>query len=247
MPAVRPAAEDHVGDGKLKPFVDSLWTATTPIRFVGTWFPHVMAAVRLRDGSVMLHSPCRPSAELFDDIARIGAVAHVVAPNWFHDLYLREYRAAYPNATFWAPEFLRRQHSGIINEVLDGTASAPWAAELLQVSLSGLLSFDEAIFFHVRSRTLIVADFLMNAVADEKTPAFTRLGYRLFGLGGRLKVFPPLRWFGINSRPSMRRAAAQIVAWDPEHVIVGHGHPMLGGVSGELRTALSWLQSGGAS
>lgn len=230
-------------DDRLKPFVNSLWTATTPIRFVGTWFPHVMTVVQLKDGGVMLHSPCRPSPALFDDIARLGVVSHIIAPNWFHDLYLREYRAAYPNATFWAPGFLRRQCPGIINEVLDAATSAPWAAELPHVSLSGLLSFDEAIFFHVATRTLIVADFLMNAVADEQTPAFTRLGYRLFGLDGRLQVFPLLRWFGLSSRPSMRRAAAQIVAWDPEHVIVAHGQRVVADVSGELRTALSWLQT----
>lgn len=240
---MKPLAEDRFRDGRLKPFVDSLWTATTPIRFVGTWFPHVMTVVRLKNGSVMLHSPCRPSTALFDDIARIGLPAHVVAPNWFHDLYLREYRAAYPRAMFWAPRFLRRQHAGLIDEVLDGGTSAPWDAELPHVSLTGLLSFDEAILFHVPTRTLIVADFLMNAAADEETPAFTRLGYRLFGLEGRLKVFPLLRWFGLSSRPSMRRAAAQITAWDPQHVIVGHGYPIVAYASGKLRAALSWLQS----
>lgn len=242
MRAMMPVAEDRFGDGRLKPFVDSLWTATTAIRFVGTWFPHVMTVVRLRDRSVMLHSPCRPSAVLFDEIAQIGVVGHVVAPNWFHDLYLREYRAAYPRATFWAPRFLRRQHAGLIDEVLDGGTSAPWDTELPHVSLSGLLSFDEAIFLHVATRTLIAADFLINAAADEEMPAFTRLGYRLFGLDGRLKVFPLLRWFGVSSRPSMRRVAAQIIIWDPQHVIVGHGHPMAGGVSSELRTALSCLK-----
>lgn len=236
-------AKNGFGDGRLKPFVDSLWTATTPIRFAGTWFPHVMTVVRLRDGSVMLHSPCRPSAALLDEIAQIGAVAHVVAPNWFHDLYLREYRAAYPRAAFWGPRLLRRQHSEIIDEVLDAATSAPWAAELAHVSLSGLLSFDEAIFFYARNRTLIVADFLTNAVADQKTPALTRLGYRFFRLDGRLRVFPILRCFGFSSRMSMRSAAAQIIAWDPQHVIVGHGHPLLGGVSGELRAALSWATS----
>lgn len=236
-------AQDRFGDGKLKRFVDSLWTVMTPIRFVGTWFPHVMTVVRLRDGSVMLHSPCRPSEALFDEITQIGAAAHVVAPNWFHDLYLREYRSAYPRATFWGPRLLRRQHSDVIDEVLDGATAAPWAAELPHLSLSGLLSFDEAIFFHVPTRTLIVADFLMNAVANQETPALTRLGYRFFQLDGRLTVFPILRWFGLSSRASMRRAAAQIIAWDPQHVIVGHGYPMLGGASIELQNALSYLDS----
>lgn len=231
------------GNARLTPFAKSLWTAATSIRFAGTLFPHVMTVIRLRDGSVMLHSPCRPSPALFDDIAQIGGVAHVVAPNWFHDLYLREYRAAYPSATFWAPRLLRRQHSGIVDEVLDRAASASWTSELPHESLAGLLSFDEAVFFHVSTRTLIVADFLTNAVADETTPAFTRLGYRLFGLDGQLKVFPFLRWFGFSSRSSMRRVATQIAAWDPGRVIVGHGCPIASGASSKLHAALSWLHA----
>jgi hypothetical protein len=176
------------GDGALVPFTDSIWTATTPIRFAGTWFPHVMAVVRLTSGDLLLHSPCRPMVDLIADIARVGRVAHVVAPNWFHDLYLAQYRELYPEATFWAPAFLQRQRKSVVDRVLDGAGRPPWFDEMPHVSLSGLLTFDECIFFHNASRTLIAADLLMNAAADEQSPAFTRLGYWFFGLNGNLKV-----------------------------------------------------------
>jgi hypothetical protein len=225
-PEQEPVAGDRFGDGTLVPFVDSLWTAATPVRFAGTWFSHVMTVVRLRNGSALLHSPCRPSGALLDAVAEIGSVAHVVAPNWFHDLYLREYRASYPNAAFWGPRLLQRQHPALIDNVLDADLKAPWADELPYIPLSGLLSFDEAVFFHVASGTLIVADLLTNASTDGNAPPFTRLGYRLVGLDGRLKVFPPLRWLGFTSRASLRRAVSQIAAWNPDRLIVGHGYPI---------------------
>jgi Domain of unknown function (DUF4336) len=171
----------------LMPFAPSLWTAATPIRFAGTWFPHVMTAVRLDAGGVLLHSPCFPSPGLFAEVAQIGDVSDVVAPNWFHDLYLQEYRRRYPRATFWAPEFLRKQKPGLIDRVLDGSTVTPWFAEMPHITLSGLLTFGESPFFHRVTRTLIVADFLMNPVAGRDTPLTTRIGYRLFGLDGRLR------------------------------------------------------------
>jgi Domain of unknown function (DUF4336) len=210
-----------------------------------TWFPHVMTVVRLPDGGVLLHSPCKPSDDLRREIARIGRVSDVVAPNWFHDLYLTEYRDFYPAATFWGPAFLRRQQRSIINCALDGTTRPPWYAELPHVSLSGLLSFDESVFFHVATRTLIVADLLMNASVSNGAPIVTRLGYRLFGLDGRLRVFPILQWFGVSSRASLRATAQQIFAWNPERLIVAHGRPLEGNVAMKLRTAFRWLTAGG--
>lgn len=238
--------QGELGDGTLVPFADSLWTATTPIRFAMTWFPHVMTVVRLTDGGVLLHSPCQPSDGLRREIARIGRVSDVVAPNWFHDLYLRQYRDFYPDAAFWGPALLQRQQRSIINCALDGTTRPSWYAELPYVSLSGLLSFDESVFFHETTRTLIVADLVMNASVGNDAPIVTRLGYRLFGLDGRLRVFPILRWFGVSSRVSLRAAAQQIIAWNPERLIVAHGRPLEEQVTVKLSAALRWLTTGGA-
>jgi hypothetical protein len=93
---------------RLTPLAESVWVAATPIRLAGVWFPHVMTAIRLDDGTVLLHSPCRLSDELRADLEPLGKVADVVAPNWFHDLYLADYRRTYPAAVFWAPVMLRR-------------------------------------------------------------------------------------------------------------------------------------------
>lgn len=231
----------NVGNDRLEAFAEGIWTATTPIRFVMTWFPHVMTVVRLADGDLLLHSPCRPSNHLIRDIAGLGRVAHVVAPNWFHDLYLREYRDLYPKATFWAPAFLKREHGSLVDAVLDSAARPPWYAEMPHASLRGLLTFDECLFFHRATRTLIVADLLMNAAPTPSLPALTRLGYRFFGLDGSVKVFPILRWFGVRERGSVRTAALQIFQWNPERLIVAHGTPIDVGVADELRGAFRWL------
>lgn len=227
------------GDGKLVPFADSIWTATTPTRFAGTWMPHVMTVIRLESGGVLLHSPCRPSDELLAAIAGVGTVTDVVAPNWFHDLYLWEYRRFYSTATFWGPAFLRRQRRAIIDCVLDGSIPPKWSNQMPHVTMSGLLTFDESIFYHVPTRTLIVADLLMNPSLPPGAPLLTAIVYRLFDLRGQVKVFPVLRWFGSTKvRSAMGKVVSQIVEWKPERLIVGHGTPISEGVAEQLHAEL---------
>ena len=223
----------------LSELTESIWIASTPIRFAGTWFPHVMAAIRLRDGSVVLHSPCHLSEQLQVDLQRVGPVGHVIAPNWFHDLYLADYRQMYPEATFWGPPLLRRQKPGIIDRVLNEVARPPWYDEMPHIALTGLLTFDECVFFHARTRTLIVADLLMNLRTESDTSPYTKLTYRISGLDGRLAVFPLLRWLG--PRAVLKRAANRMIEWAPDSLVVGHGAPILRDATPQLRGAFRWL------
>ena len=226
---------------QLQSFADSLWTATTPIRFAGTRFPHVMTVIRLRNGSLVLHSPCFPSAGLYSELQLLGDVAHVVAPNWFHDLYLTEYKANYPNAVFWGPRFLHRLKPRVIDRVIEDMIETPWSQEMHHTAIRGFLTFDEVVFLHVPTRTAIVADFLMNVTADRTTPPYTRFMYKLSGVDGKLVVIPYLRWFSPTSRAELRRAARCLVRWQPERLIVAHGSPITGDAMPRLREALDWL------
>ena len=218
----------------LEPFADSVWIAATPIQFLGIWFPHVMTVIRLTSGRLMLHSPCRPSTVLVQAIANIGSVDYIVAPNWFHDLYLAEYRRLYPESTFWGPRLLKRQKPAIIDHLMEQDTQPPWSTEMPLFTLSGLLTFDESIFFHNASRTLIVADLLANVSVNAGTPFLTRTVYRLTSMDERLAMFPYLRWFGFTARKSLRAAAQRILKWNPERLIVGHGTPIAGNAAAQL-------------
>ncbi len=224
----------------LEPFSESIWTASTPVRFAGVWFPHVMTIVRLASGTLLLHSPCRSSGVLIGEIAALGTVSDVIAPNWFHDLYLAEYRRLYPKARFWAPGFLQRRRKRIIDADLDGGVP-PWFEELPYTSLRGLMTFDECIFFHGASKTLIVADLLMSYRVAPRMPWYTQFAGRLFGLDGTLKTFQLLWFLTGRNRTILRGAARWMIACDPKGLIVGHGEPVKGEISSQLRRAFRWL------
>ena len=218
---------------------DSVWCASTPVRFAGAWFPHVMTVIRLENGSLLVHSPCRPSTALLEEINRLGVVTDVVAPNWFHDLYLLEYRRSYPEATFWGPRFLQKlKGRRLIDRCLD--EGAPWSGEMPHLTVRGLLAFDESLFYHIASRTLVAADLFMNLASTPQTPAFTRFAYRTFGVESKLAIFPLLR-LDPTSLPALRCAAARLIEWPIERIIVGHGTPIETNASARLEEALLWL------
>lgn len=199
-----------------------------------------MTVIRLADGSVVLHSPCEFSQALADEIAGIGVVRHIVAPNWFHDLYLREYKAEYPQAILWGPRFLQRlKGDRLVNGDLDGPT--PWEDAVPHYRVRGVLTFDESMFFHRESSTLIVADLLMNVnVSNDDVPFFTRIAFRLTGAQGRLCVFPLLR-LAIPDFAALRGAARHMLGWDPQNIVVAHGSPITDGARRQLGEALDWL------
>jgi len=196
-----------------------------------------MTLIRLPDGSLVLHSPCRLSNDIASDIASIGVVKHIVAPNWFHDLYLQEYRAAYPQATLWGPRFLQTlKGKALVDEVLQ--EPCPWEDAMSHYTVRGLLTFDESMFFHRETATLIVADLLMNITISDDVPFFTRFAFRLTGAQNRLCLFPLLR-FAVTDGDSLKRAAAQMLAWMPQNIIVAHGFPIRNDAQSKLTAAIA--------
>jgi hypothetical protein len=191
----------------------------------------------LRGGTMLVHSPCEPSDALVGQIALLGDVSDVVAPNWFHDLYLAQYKKLYPQAAFWAPARLASQQPSVINRVLDDATHPPWFEDLPYHLVRGVITFDECIFLHPSTRTLIVADLLTNAGITARTPPLTKLGYRFLGLDGSLKIFPVTQWFSFTCSQALRDAAQQIFSWSPKHIIVGHGTPMAEQVDEKLLSA----------
>jgi hypothetical protein len=84
----------------LTPLAPELWELDAPLAVFGMHLGHRMTVARLPDRSLWLHSPIAYSPALAAELAALGPVAHVVAPNGVHDTYLEGWFAAYPKARF---------------------------------------------------------------------------------------------------------------------------------------------------
>ena len=79
-----------------------LWVATRPLPLVVGDIGTRMTVIRLRDGSLFLHSPVKLDAETRAALDAIGPVRAVVAPSLVHHFYVGDYGTAYPQATLYA-------------------------------------------------------------------------------------------------------------------------------------------------
>jgi hypothetical protein len=221
--------------------VDNIWDHEMPIRFGGIPLWHRMTVMRLSNGNLVVHSPTRLDIASQEEFQKLGPIVAIIAPSWWHDLYLREYLSAYPDARLYgAPTLVRWNRSLPFAEVLGDLAPSLWTDEIDQVHVQGIgLFLDEIVFYHRRSRSLIVADLLFNL--SEKDAWITRtMGSLVIG------PFPGCRFArlyrpAVTDRRRMRTAVERILEWDFDQIIVGHGAVVENKGKEVFRTAFRWL------
>jgi hypothetical protein len=81
---------------------EMLWVAEGEnVSFFGFPYPTRSVIARLENGDLWVWSPVNLTADLRTEVDRLGPVRHLVSPNKLHHLYLREWKAAYPEASLW--------------------------------------------------------------------------------------------------------------------------------------------------
>lgn len=218
---------------------EDLWVVERPLRFGAVELGTRMTVVRLRDGSLFLHSPVALDDALRADLLRAGTPRHVVAPNRFHHLFVGEYRRAFPEVALYAAPGLPEKRADLrFDSVLTSQAPPPWAGQLDQEHFGGLPMLGEVVFRHRASRTLLTCDLAFNL--GPEAPLFTRLAFRMVGGYGR---FGPtaLERLLVRDRAAARASIERILAWDFDRVVVTHGTVLESGGREAMRKAYRWL------
>jgi hypothetical protein len=91
-----------------KSLADDVWIVDSgPISAMALKLPVRMGVVRLKDGSLLLHSPTRYTPDLGHALEALGTIRHLVAPTLAHWMFLKEWQNAYPDAKTWGVPALR--------------------------------------------------------------------------------------------------------------------------------------------
>jgi hypothetical protein len=233
----------------LKPVAPDVWIVDGPeIRmsyFLGSMpFTTRMTVLRLRDGSLWLHSPTAAEPDLVESIRALGPVRFLVAPNRLHYWWIGEWKERFPDArAFAAPGVrasARRRFAGFDDDLLPGV-SPEFAAEIDQIWMRGAV-MTEVEFFHRATRTLVLTDMIENFEPDRiacwHLRALTRLGGVADPDGSTPRDLRATFW---GSRKTARRAVETMLAWKPERVLLAHGRCYLANADSELRRAFRWL------
>ncbi len=223
---------------------EGIWEHSHDIRFCGVSLPHRMTVVHLSSGNLLLHSPTRCDEATIDALTQIGAVAEIVAPNGFHDLFLEQWLSAFPMARLWIPPRMARKFPAMPRiKVLSGASQdAPWRNEFTCVPVDGMPRLNEFVFHHQATKSLVVADLLFNIQADARFA--TRAVARLGGFFRRLAVPRDIRLWYVHDREALKQSVRRIMDFPFENVVVGHGENVLGNGRVAFGRALRWLDAG---
>ena len=231
----------------LKPIGKDIWIVDGPlIRFYGIAFSTRMTVVRLQNGEVWLHSPTKICDALKAEIAALGPVRHLIAPNWIHYAYINEWKTAFSSAhAYAAPGVQARAKKHGVNirfdETLSQTAPDPWAGQIKQMIVEGSKVHREAVFFHDASKTLILTDLIENFEAKNLSWLMRHLT-RWGGIQDPDGQMPrDMRMTFSRGLKKLRAAVEQMIDWGPERVILAHGRWYDRDAVAELKRAFRWV------
>lgn len=205
---------DEVGPG--------LWTVRTPLRLAGAEFGTRMTVVRLGGDGLALIAPCPIDDALGAGLDRLGTVRALIAPNAFHHFYFADAARRYPEAARFLAEGVAAKlgEAAAGARTLGGEPDPLWKADLEQVRIEGAPASNEVVFFHPRSKTLVLTDLCFHF--DPAPGGWTGLFLRLAGAHGRLAVSRLMRLV-LRDREQVRASLARILEWDFDRIVVTHG------------------------
>lgn len=233
----------------LKPVAPHVWIVDGPI--VRMKYPRIglfslpfttrMTVVRLAGGGLWLHSPTAAEPSLVAEVAALGEVGFLVAPNRLHHEFVGDWARLFPSARVYAAPGVAENAERFPDDAvtLEGDAPTEWDGEIEQVAFAGRF-MTEIVFRHRPSETVIVTDLIENF---EREKVRCRGLWWLIRLGGAAGGTTPrdLRATFGRRDEALRRAARRVAGWQPQRVILAHGGWFEEDAAARLRAALSWL------
>src|SRR5688572_17586492 len=223
----------------LKPLAHELWGAEHDLFLPGgVHFRGRMTVARIGDGSLVLHSPIPVDDGLARALAELGPVKSIIAPNAFHHVHLTEVLARYPEAVLYGPRALATKRTDLSFTELSSRTSSSWSAELTPLLLEGATKFDEVVFLHAASRTLVVTDYFFNI--QECRGWLTPWVLRTVGAYRKFAQSRVWRWV-IQDKARAADSAERMLAWPFERIVPAHGEVVSERAHEQAERALTWL------
>jgi hypothetical protein len=218
-----------------------IWVVDGPeVPFLGLMVGTRMTIVRVGD-ELWIHSPVSISDEVAGELESLGNIRYVVAPNKYHHVFLSEWRDRYPEAELYASPGLKVKRQDIaFDSELRATDAYPWSDAIAHTIFGPSRLFDEVVFFHRSSGTLILTDLIINAKTDSYNP-FQKLFSAFDGLSYPNGSTPRLYRWSIKSKKAAKEVYQTMIDWAPSKVIISHGEWFRKDGLTELKKRFSWV------
>lgn len=221
----------------LTSLAEHIWEINQPFAMSGVQIGTRSTLIRLSDGDLWLHSPGPEIEALQTQIAELGVVRHIIAPNAFHHLFLPVAARLFPEATLWGPGAVQKKQPDLKLERLNDAGPSPWGPAIERIALNGT-QFQEYAFFHPSSRSLIVTDLLFNMHPHDWR---TRLLTSLTGTNGKVACSRILRKVLLQDKAALRASVDRVLGWDFQRILMAHGHVIDQDARDKFLKAMGWL------
>lgn len=220
---------------------DQLWSVARTIKMIpGVRLPARMTVIRLDAARIALHSPVPIDDALAAQLAALGTVSVIIAPNNYHHLYLPKTVLRYPHAEVWgAPGLPSKRPEVTFPHLLEATAAPSWGDVLSPYFLAGGPLMDETVFVHRATRTLIVTDSYFNLMSGAPGP-LSPIVFRLMGTwksGGQSRMWRSI----VKDREAMATSTRAVLDQDFDRLVMAHGDVIETGGKSAYERASSWL------
>lgn len=228
------------------PVAENIWILEgSNVNFYSFPYPTRSIVIRLEDSSLWIWSPIQFNPEIKEFLEKLGKVKHLVSPNMIHHLFLNDWKLVYPNAKLWGPKQTLKKRSDLQFEAaLNDSAPTEWQQEIEQYAFGSLNFFEEIVFFHKASKTVIFADLSENFSDDFMKRYWSWWKRKIAHIW---KITEPygyaplelrLSWF---KKKTDRKKLNQILNQKPERVIMAHGVWQPSNGEQFIRKSFKWL------
>lgn len=223
-----------------------LWVAEQPLKYFGLEVGTRMTVIRLSQDQLVIIAPIQLQDETVDQLNQLGNVSDFIAPNLYHHLFLNQCKQRYPNATLWATSGLQDKCPDLLIDKILSDHSIQSFNGLKAAQVTGFNTFDikgymplnEWVFFHAKSRTLIITDLAFHF--DRHSSPSAQLISKV--LGGYQQLRPSLlEKIATRDKEQVRQSLQPVLAWNFERVIMAHGSVIEQDGKRQLQLGYEWF------
>ncbi|MBD1836437.1 DUF4336 domain-containing protein [Cyanobacteria bacterium FACHB-472] len=205
-----------------------IWVAEQALKYFGLEVGTRMTVIRLNDDKLMVISPIRIDEALIHQLNQLGDVGYIVVPNLYHHLFVAQFKQIYPDAELWATSGLEQKRPDLVidqilsdrtSQLFDGVEAA-MVTGFKTLDVKGYSPLNEWVFFHVKSRSLIVTDLAFHF--DGNSSLTAQLVAKLLGSYQQLRP-SLLEKIATQEKDQVKQSIQQILTWDFDRAIVAHG------------------------
>lgn len=190
------------------------------IKFLGgNHMPLRSTLVKLNSGHSILISPVKFDENQLKELQKTPPT-HIIAPNNFHHLFIAHASKLFPNAMLLAAPGLQQKRADVKWASDLDEQTWPYHDELQMIFVSGAPKYNECVFYHKPTRTLITTDLFFNF--KNLSNNFGNLIYKLMGTFNKPTISRLLKVL-TKDKVQLKKDLRRVADLDFDRLVMAHG------------------------